>query len=345
MTHNVIVSDITGAGAIITLGNTDSVTVSEGVMVGSTTDTGSIQTIIGTGNNQKAVIFGAVSGYYNGIVLGDDTTNDFAQKIFIGETGTVSSMTGAAVTINGYNSKVQNDGLIQSFLTGVMLQGNNNIYNSTLVNRGTISGDSSGVSTIGTQGSSITNWGTIMSDSDAFNGQLTTGKIVFVNYGTILGAIRLGEGNDTYTNNGFSNGGIVYGYIGNDTLTGGTGSDSLSGDDGKDTLTGGAKNDVFYYDDFAESGPAKAARDLITDFSHRQADRIDLSEIDAVDGGSDDAFIFLGADRFTGTEGELRAVRSARDTTVFGDIDGDKLADFAITLTGAMTLVAGDFVL
>jgi len=32
-------------------------------------------------------------------------------------------------------------------------------------------------------------------------------------------------------------------------------------------------------------------------------------------------------------------------TTVSGDVNGDGIADFSITLTGAITLVAGDFIL
>jgi len=44
--------------------------------------------------------------------------------------------------------------------------------------------------------------------------------------------------------------------------------------------------------------------------------------------------------------GQLRyAVTSPGVTTIAGDVDGNGTSDFHITLTGNLTLVAGDFVL
>ena len=48
---------------------------------------------------------------------------------------------------------------------------------------------------------------------------------------------------------------------------------------------------------------------------------------------------------FSGTAGQLRSIVSGASTYVYGDVDGDKVADFAIMVTGKLTFVAGDFVL
>ena len=87
-----------------------------------------------------------------------------------------------------------------------------------------------------------------------------------------------------------------------------------------------------------------ANADRITDFSHAQADRIDLSAIDGNGGGpGNPAFTFIGSGLYTGVAGQLRyAVTSPGITTIAGDVNGDGVSDFHIQLTGNLTLVAGD---
>ncbi len=91
-----------------------------------------------------------------------------------------------------------------------------------------------------------------------------------------------------------------------------------------------------------------ARADLITDFSHAQGDRIDLSTIDAnTERGGDQAFRFIGDGLYSHHAGELRFT-SVRDgiTTIAGDIDGDGVSDFHITLDrSGSSLAASDFVL
>jgi serralysin len=88
------------------------------------------------------------------------------------------------------------------------------------------------------------------------------------------------------------------------------------------------------------------ARDRIADFSHAQADVIDLSAIDA-DGttGSVNAFTWIGTSAFHHLAGELRYQASGTSTLVQGDIDGNGVADFALLLTGTVALQQSDFVL
>jgi len=154
---------------------------------------------------------------------------------------------------------------------------------------------------------------------------------------TLLGVENLSgsQGNDSLVGNTNAN-----------TLQGWNGDDVLTGAGGKDTLSGGAGADRFVYASTAQSAVGANA-DVITDFSHAQADRIDLAAIDAnTIAGGNQAFSFIGTALFTGVAGQLRfAVTAPNVTTVAGDVDGDGVSDFHIQLTGAIALVAADFAL
>ncbi|HMG48752.1 MAG TPA: M10 family metallopeptidase C-terminal domain-containing protein [Allosphingosinicella sp.] len=137
----------------------------------------------------------------------------------------------------------------------------------------------------------------------------------------------------------------VYGGTGNDVITGSTGADWLFGGDGTDTLTGGAGNDIFYYDALSQSNPT-IGRDGIQDFS--TGDKMDFSGIDAIAGGGDDAFSFIGSGAFTNHAGELRAVTSGGGIwTVSGDVDGNGVADFEllVVVSDAHSITSADFTL
>ncbi|HEY9344285.1 MAG TPA: calcium-binding protein, partial [Inquilinus sp.] len=138
----------------------------------------------------------------------------------------------------------------------------------------------------------------------------------------------------------------LYGNTGANVLQGWNGNDILVGRAGQDTLTGGAGADRFVYVATAES-VVGANADRITDFSHAQGDRIELSGIDANTGvAGDQAFTFIGSGLSTGVAGQLRAVNSSPGVvTIAGDVNGDGASDFHIQLTGTLVLVAGDFVL
>ena len=89
-----------------------------------------------------------------------------------------------------------------------------------------------------------------------------------------------------------------------------------------------------------------ANADRITDFSHAQGDRIDLSGIDASSGAAgNQAFRFLGTGAYTHHAGELHYYYSGTDTVVSGDVNGDGASDFSIVLSGHLGLAAGDFAL
>jgi Ca2+-binding RTX toxin-like protein len=138
-----------------------------------------------------------------------------------------------------------------------------------------------------------------------------------------------------------------------DTLVGGGGNDILYGLDGNDILTGaggadfmlgGAGADTFVYTSASESLPF--ATDLIFDFSSAQADKLDLSGIDANSGtAANDAFSVVTA--FSGAAGQVTI--AAPDASgyyhVSGDVNGDGVADFVIALNVTGTLTSADILL
>jgi serralysin len=160
------------------------------------------------------------------------------------------------------------------------------------------------------------------------------------------------SGNDVYT--GTRSGDRISGKLGNDTLAGGAGHDRIVGDAGNDKLTGGlgaddlrggAGADAFIFKSVKDTSVAKAGRDTIFDFSLSRGDKIHLRTLDAdTTSGGNQAFSFVGTKAFSGDAGELRYVEAKSDTFIYGDVNGDRIADFAIHLDDRLALSAGDFV-
>lgn len=133
----------------------------------------------------------------------------------------------------------------------------------------------------------------------------------------------------------------------NDVLGGGGGNDTLAGGRHNDRLIGGPGADTFLFteDDLAVADPAdiKKFADRIYDF--KSIDIIDLTQIDAIAGGADDAFDFIGTDPFSGTAGELRTEFISNHVYVFGDTNGDGIADLSILFKDFAVITAGSFIL
>ncbi|MEQ8401338.1 MAG: calcium-binding protein, partial [Roseitalea porphyridii] len=138
-----------------------------------------------------------------------------------------------------------------------------------------------------------------------------------------------GNGNDT----AYGGAGADYmeGGNGNDWFDGGTGNDTLIGGNGNDTMNGGAGDDLFFGGNgkdifvFTDLGGI----DEVADFQKNQ-DKIDLSDLDAINGGAMDSFNWIGSASFSNTAGELRAYSAGGDNYLVGDTDGDGVADFTI---------------
>ncbi|MGL4968057.1 MAG: beta strand repeat-containing protein [Inquilinus sp.] len=140
-------------------------------------------------------------------------------------------------------------------------------------------------------------------------------------------------------------GDILTGNAGANVLQGWGGNDALVGGGGKDTLTGGAGADRIYFTALGDS-VVGANADVVTDFSHAQGDEIDVNIIDANTGVvGNQAFSFIGLNAYGGVAGQLRYAVANGVTTIAGDVDGDAVSDFHITLTGSIALVIGDFIL
>ncbi len=160
----------------------------------------------------------------------------------------------------------------------------------------------------------------------------------------LTGTALVGTGNELNNRligNGSAN--TLSGLAGNDYIYGGAGADNISGGAGRDFLYGQAGADRFVFDDGDVLGATSATADLIRDFSLVDGDTIDLSLMDAISGGADNAFAFIGGASFSGTAGELRFQTNSTSTIVMGDTNGDGLADFWITLTGVHALDVNDF--
>jgi Ca2+-binding RTX toxin-like protein len=138
---------------------------------------------------------------------------------------------------------------------------------------------------------------------------------------------------------------VIRGDAGRDTIDGGAGADLIDGGAGKDTLTGGSERDVFQFRD-GDFGTTRALADVITDFSHAAAEKIQLNLVDAdTVAAGNQAFAWIGTGAFTGIAGQLHYAQAGGNTYVEGDTNGDGTADFVIMLTGTVNLVASDFVL
>jgi Ca2+-binding RTX toxin-like protein len=166
----------------------------------------------------------------------------------------------------------------------------------------------------------------------------------FIAYGEVVTVWGM-EGDDYITGSGGND--TLSGDIGNDILEGAGGSDILYGGAGNDILDGGGARDIVYGgagNDVFRFGPGSWHSQYPDEiFEWNKGDKIDLSSIDAIPGGADNAFAFITGSTFT-APGQLSRVDF--DTVrVFADTNGDKLADFFLLVHTTTTLVAADFTL
>jgi Ca2+-binding RTX toxin-like protein len=148
-------------------------------------------------------------------------------------------------------------------------------------------------------------------------------------------ALVTGNGNagaNTIVGNALAN--VLRGLADNDVLVGGLGAD---------LLFGGTGSDQFRIDALAES--TVAAPDRILDFSFAAATGLDQVDLRAIDANTfqngNQAFRFIGSAAFGGTgaasAGELRVVAGATAGTFVasGDVNGNGVADFSVSITSA----------
>jgi len=208
----------------------------------------------------------------------------------------------------------------------------------------TISGSSGNDTIYGLDGNDTLNGG---AGDDVIYGGAGDDKITGgVGNDTLYG----GDGNDTMSGNdgndtiyGGAGTNFLYGNAGSDVIIGGTGVDTIEGGAGADIMTGGGGNNIFRW---RPADITTYALDTITDFVHGH-DKISLSLLDAVVSTTavNDAFTFISTQAFHNVAGELRYVVQGADSYVYGDVNGDGVADFGILLKGVTSVVASDFIL
>ncbi len=128
------------------------------------------------------------------------------------------------------------------------------------------------------------------------------------------------------------------GGAGDDVLNGGEGNDLIDGGLGSDVLTGGEGSDRFVYHDFRESGVGERKRDVITDFSSSEDDKIDLSAI-AEDG------VFIGSSDFTATKPEIRFDDGILQISKYYEPDSAPTPVFEIQFLGVDSLSVDDLIM
>ncbi|OYU34134.1 M64 family metallopeptidase [Novosphingobium sp. PASSN1] len=209
--------------------------------------------------------------------------------------------------------------------------------------------------------------GTGLADSISLLAGGTPGTLTWVEAGDGRDEVVGGFGDDVLDGGAGSD--RLAGLLGNDLLLGGAGADTLIGGAGADRLEGGAGSDVligglgrdilvggfgkdrFEFRDGTFGGATIGAADIIQGWD--VGDRIDLARVDAdfrsaAAAAGNQAFVFIGTAAFNtadSTIGELRYETSAKGVFVYGDQNGDGVADFMIRVEGTPTLTAADFIL
>lgn len=172
---------------------------------------------------------------------------------------------------------------------------------------------------------------------------------------TLMGPAEVGNGNarpntilgtaGTNVLRGKGGEDVLVGGAGDDRLYGGADSDSLAGGAGNDTLMGGGGEDMLSggpgADEFEFTRWDLGHVDLIADFSGVE-DRLDLARIDAdARTSADDAFTYIGTAPFSGSASELRFSAG----WLKGDVDGDRVADLMVGISGPSSLDEDVFIL
>lgn len=110
--------------------------------------------------------------------------------------------------------------------------------------------------------------------------------------------------------NGRDGNDVLFGGRGADNLRGQAGSDDLYGGIGRDILNGGSGDDFFIWQELRETAASAGRADQVSDFNTFEGDMLVLEDIDAIPGGSDQDFQFIGSQAFS-APGQVRAFQDA----------------------------------
>jgi Ca2+-binding RTX toxin-like protein len=164
----------------------------------------------------------------------------------------------------------------------------------------------------------------------------SSGVDTMINDGTIEGDVQLGGGDDSFDSHAGTVSGAIYGFDGDDTLTGGSGGDTLdggAGDDlldggtGADAMTGGTGNDIFYVDDagdvVTENGSEGDADEVRTSLSGYQLPA-NVEKLTWVGAGAGDLRGNAGDNILTGgASGDFFRLQDGGNDSASGGAGGD----------------------
>jgi RTX calcium-binding nonapeptide repeat (4 copies) len=280
---------------------------------------------------------GLISGRYDGYGDGDGDGVDVDYIVDVKNHGTIEGIGaddiddfGDGIAAGGGQIRNFAGATIHGAFNGILIDDGdrNGAYAETrLNNEGTISADQgTAVRFIGDFADRVVNGGTITGpvalDTGAGDDRVT-------NTGTLTGDVLLVDGNDRFRSGLGAGADVIDGGAGDDRISATDGAQTIIGGLGRDLLAGGAGADTFVYTSIAESNRTTGA-DRILDYL--TGDVIDLTAIDAntnLDG--DQAFTSIGTAVFSGVAGELRIAMNTNGNTLLGDVDGDRIADFAVS--------------
>jgi Ca2+-binding RTX toxin-like protein len=247
-----------------------------------------------------------------GAVVGTNGIYGQNMEVHISSSGLVS---GEAAGITGADGglQIRNLGYISGSYQGVAVYGEARIENSGVIECGARAGDLDSAVYLGTthENTQIVNRGTIRATLDGAHAILSVAGDAFsdvvLNFGTIRGAVSLGNGDDTFDGTGGRNLGYIDGGAGDDLIEGGLSNDLIQGGTGNDRLSGGKGCDVFEF-------WVGAGKDVVRDF-------------DAVGGGKRQDYLSISEDMsFT-----LHGARKGQDTVLdFGSGNTVVLHEVAI---------------
>lgn len=303
----------------------------------------------------------------NGMILGESGSDSFTYEMSDGQGGTTTGT--FAVTVHG-----QDEHLVGTDALDLLVGGRGADILEGRGGRDVLHGGKGGDRLLGEGGNDILDggqgWDTLeggvgndlyrLRDGDdtvvelvgeGIDSVYTGGDFDLADGVAVERIVAVGATGRELAGNEFAN--MLFGGAGDDRLSGEGGADALRGREGDDALDGGAGRDVLIGGDgadtfvFAEAIHSTLAQaDRILDFDSAGGDLIDLSGIDALLGtDGDQAFTFIGTDAFTGAGGELRLKVIPGYAQVFADIDGDRDAEFSITLRGNVAPTADDVLL
>jgi Ca2+-binding RTX toxin-like protein len=282
----------------------------------------------------------------NGIYSKGDSQIESSDSIIVGKTGSLTAEGNCIDFSESAGVKtILNSGTIRSLNEMAAISGSSVVdARMNITNTGLIFGyifTESGDDKINSLEGRVVGRVDLSGGNDKYNGSDKSSDVVYGSTGA--DSIKGNGGNDILF------GGLVFSRdsgieSSRDTLNGGAGSDRLTGDGGGDYLTGGVGRDLFDYNFVVDSRSTIAGRDVISDFNATSTDKIDLSDIDAIRGGVNNSFAFIGSAAFT-AQGQVRAEVSGGDTYVFANVSGGTAPEMQIRLTGIHVLDSGDFVL